>query len=797
MNSYLDMASKYLSGHKKKTGLTIVSVVLAVTLVVGIFSMLDSLVKFEKAQVLKREGNYHILVRNPTRNEINFIKGRIDVENSGTLADLGEGTIDKEKCALGSIDAKFAANLNFLLTEGSFPMKSNEILLEKWYMDKSALKTGDIVTISLPDGKNCRYIISGIISDWGVTKAAAIPFAFLSEEASEELTAAGSQYFILFKDGVNILNAEKEITAALTISEDRIGYNEGLLALLLQTKNNRAMNIYAIGVVLFGLVLLTAVVMIYNTFNISVMDRVRQFGLLRCIGASKKQMKRLVRRESLIISVKAIPFGVLAGIVMTFAGSAILKYFNNDIYGDILIFNFSALGIAAGVLTGIMTVFIASFLPAKKAARISPVNAITGSSEIKTSKRSKRGFLMKFLHAETAIGVNNAISKKRTLILMSCSIAISILLFFGFSVLVNPVFLGVRTTKAYTADISFSSNEGMSRDLLKKLSDTDGVKKTYGRMSAFVSAGFDASRLTTEYKSSLGNNKLKGDGLLTDPEKSWLVSYDEMQLIWAKDYLSKGTCDEYKLNEQNGIIAVNKIYRNEKLEETTDFQIGDKVSIETNTGAKEFTVMGVMDTAPYSTEELTMTTFIVTEKLFQEVSEDTLYKTIDIQLNDKNQEQTVSKIKEIMDKTISFSDKRQFNTEADNAFMTVAVFIYGFLGVIVLISVLNIINTMNTSIASKMEYLGTMRAIGMSGKQLNKMVLSQAITYSLTGCITGCILGIFLQKKLLTILGTDWIFPVWQVVLTLIICIMTAALSVISPLKRIRAKGISETITSL
>jgi putative ABC transport system permease protein len=488
---------------------------------------------------------------------------------------------------------------------------------------------------------------------------------------------------------------------------------------------------------------------------------------------------------------------VLAGIVMTFAGSAILKYFNNDIYGDILIFNFSALGIAAGVLTGIMTVFIASFLPAKKAARISPVNAITGSSEIKTSKRSKRGFLMKFLHAETAIGVNNAISKKRTLILMSCSIAISILLFFGFSVLVNPVFLGVRTTKAYTADISFSSNEGMSRDLLKKLSDTDGVKKTYGRMSAFVSAGFDASRLTTEYKSSLGNNKLKGDGLLTDPEKSWLVSYDEMQLIWAKDYLSKGTCDEYKLNEQNGIIAVNKIYRNEKLEETTDFQIGDKVSIETNTGAKEFTVMGVMDTAPYSTEELTMTTFIVTEKLFQEVSEDTLYKTIDIQLNDKNQEQTVSKIKEIMDKTISFSDKRQFNTEADNAFMTVAVFIYGFLGVIVLISVLNIINTMNTSIASKMEYLGTMRAIGMSGKQLNKMVLSQAITYSLTGCITGCILGIFLQKKLLTILGTDWIFPVWQVVLTLIICIMTAALSVISPLKRIRAKGISETITSL
>lgn len=796
MNSYLVVASKYLSAHKKKTRLTILSVVLAVTLVVGIFSMLDSLVKFEKTQVLKKEGNYHILVRNPEQNEIASIQSRIDVENSGTLTDLGGGTINNVKCAFGSIDANFAANLNFYLTEGSFPRKANEILLEKWYMDKSALKIGDLVRISLPDGKSGRYAISGKINDWGVTKAAAIPFVFLSREAKEGLTAVSSQYFILFKHGVNIQKAEKEIRAFSHIPDNRIGYNEGLLALMLQTKNNRVINIYAIGVVLFGLVLLTAVIMIYNTFNISVMDRVRQFGLLRCIGASKKQIKRLVRRESLLISLKAIPFGVLAGILLSFAGSAVLKYYNNDIYGDISIFNFSTIGIAAGVLTGIMTVFIASFLPAKKAARVSPVNAVTGSNEIKISRRSKRGFLMKFLRAETAIGINNAVNKKRTLILMSCSIAISIILFFGFNVLVNPAFLGVSTTKSYTPDIYISSGEGMSGDLVKKLSDMDGVNKLYGRMSTFINASFDASRLSKEYKTSLGN-KMKGNGLPTAPEKTWLVSYDDRQLKWAKDYLSQGTCEEYKLNEQNGIIAVNKIYRNDKLIRTTDFQLGDKVYIKTNAGTKEFTVMGIVESAPYSTEELTMTTFITTEKLFREVSEDTLYKTIDIQLKDKNQEQTVSKIKEMLDKTITFHDKRQFNTEADNAFMTAAVFIYGFLGVIMLISVLNIINTMNTSIASKVKYLGTMRAVGMSGKQLNKMVLAQAITYSLTGCITGCILGILLQKKLLRILGTSWTFPSWQVVLILLVCILTAAFSVISPLKRIKAKGISETIASL
>lgn len=248
-------------------------------------------------------------------------------------------------------------------------MKDNEIMLEKWYMDKSALKIGDTVTVSLPDRTTGKYIISGTIYDWGVTKAAAIPFVFLSKEASEGLTAVSSQYFVLFKNGVNIQNAEKEIASALNIPNNKIGYNEGLLALMLQTSNNRVIEFYAIGAVLFSLVLVTAVVMIYNTFNISVMDRVRQFGLLRCIGASKKQIKRLVRRESLIISLKAIPFGVLAGMLITFACSAVLKFYNKNLFGDISIFNFNAIGIAAGVLTlviCIMTAAISVISPLKR-----------------------------------------------------------------------------------------------------------------------------------------------------------------------------------------------------------------------------------------------------------------------------------------------------------------------------------------------------------------------------------------------------------------------------------------------
>jgi len=110
---------------------------MAVVLFVGIFSMLDTLIKYEKTQILKSEGNYHILIRNPTQNEIELFWSRIDVENSGSPKDLGAGTINDTNCALGSIDGNSSKNLNIVIVAGGAPTNDNEIMFEKWYMDQS------------------------------------------------------------------------------------------------------------------------------------------------------------------------------------------------------------------------------------------------------------------------------------------------------------------------------------------------------------------------------------------------------------------------------------------------------------------------------------------------------------------------------------------------------------------------------------------------------------------------------------------------------------------------------------
>ena len=126
---------------------------------------------------------------------------------------------------------------------------------------------------------------------------------------------------------------------------------------------------------------------------------------------------------------------------------------------------------------------------------------------------------------------------------------------------------------------------------------------------------------------------------------------------------------------------------------------------------------------------------------------------------------------------------------------------YGFIAVIALISILNIINTMNTSVAAKTRYLGVMRAVGMAGTQLERMVLTEAAVYSLAGCINCCILGIMLQKALVTkLLATYhiiWRFPLTQIILIFVCTVIMTVVSVTGPLKRLKARGISELVSSL
>jgi putative ABC transport system permease protein len=804
MTHYMALVSKYLIAHKKNTRLIILSIAISVALITGIFSMLDVAQQYEKMQVIHDYGNFHLSIKDATDKEISVIRNRVDVENCGRWMELEKGSVKGVTCSFGALDEGFAANMNIKMIEGTFPRGGNEIMVEKWASGKLYLdvKVKDIVKVPISKKLEKEYVISGIFNDLGNMKAQGMPGVITSIEAVREIAPEiPSRGLVEIKKGVNILQAEKEIKESLKIEAGRVGHNERLLAVIGQSRNNSITSMYLIGAILFFIVLIAGVVMIYNTFNISVMDRVRQFGLLRCIGASRTQIGRLVRREGLVLALKAIPVGVLAGLIITLICSAVLKYYNANLFGNMTLINFSLPGMGAGILVGFLTVFTASILPARKASCISPVYAVSCSNEIKPRKKLKKGLLTKILHVETAMGINNASIRKKTLFLMSCSIALSIIMFLGFQVFVDFMYGAVKTTKPYTADISIMSKQGLDNKLTGKLTGIDGVKRVYGRMFGYVEATFAADRLTEKYKQDMGGIRIRKDGTFDPPEGSWLISYDKDQLKWAKQDLLEGILDEEKMNAQNGVIAVALNLRKNISSETANLNVGDMVNVKTASGVKQLKVMGVLRSVPFGDSKLNLATFITTEKLFTKLTGESSYRIIDIQVNNRTQDRIAEEIKGLVDKTMEFRDFRQQNKELDQTFLTMAVFIYGFIALIGLISVLNIINTMNTSVASKTRYLGVMRAVGMSGEQLNKMVLTEAATYSIIGSISGCILGVFLQKILILEMPSQlhlvWKFPGVQVGLLLVLTLIATAISVMGPLERVKSRGISEVVSSL
>lgn len=160
---------------------------------------------------------------------------------------------------------------------------------------------------------------------------------------------------------------------------------------------------------------------------------------------------------------------------------------------------------------------------------------------------------------------------------------------------------------------------------------------------------------------------------------------------------------------------------------------------------------------------------------------------------------TVSAIRSLLPADCTLADKRLSNEESQSSYYTGAVFIYGFLIIIALITVFNIFNSMNASVAARTRQYGVMRSIGMGTGQLYRMIAAEAATYAVLGCIAGCVLGLPLNKMMFQFLiadkwGIGWRLPAPSLALIVIFCFGSAALAIRRPIRKIRRLSIVDTI---
>ena len=532
-----------------------------------------------------------------------------------------------------------------------------------------------------------------------------------------------------------------------------------------------AQSLYSVAVVLFALVLIAGVLMISSSININIAQRTKFFGMMRCIGMSRKQIIRFVKLEALNWCKTAVPIGIILGIILTWVLCAILHFAVRGEFADIPLFGVSLVGIISGIVVGTVTVIIAASFPARRAAKVSPIAAVSGNSE--NLRKIAHVGNKQFSKIDTFLGIHHALLAKKNFILMVSSFALSIILFLCFSVLIE--FVGYVMPQSSSApDINITGVNGsniVDSRLLDEIRKMDGVKRVFGRKN---NIGVEAQVNSQE-------NKID------------MISFDDFELECLK-----------KDNQLKRGSDVSKVYGDSKYvlavwDKDNPLKVGDKIQVNN----EEVEIAGLLKCNPFNENGSSdgKITIIPSDKAFTRITGINGYVIVSVQMNNNATEENVMAIRNKLDNDYKFKDLREQNNS--NVYISFMMFIYGFIGIIALVAILNIMNSISMSVTSRIKQYGVMRAIGMDENQIIKMISVEAFTYSISGCIVGIIVGLIISKVLYSKLITShfsyatWSVPVVPIIIIIVCVTITSMIAVYAPAKRISEMAVRDTLKEL
>lgn len=785
MKRYLDLVPISAKIHRKQSRMSIFCIVLAVFLVTTIFGMADMFIRSQILQAQMDGGNFHVGLRYVTDEDCSLIAKRPAVKAAaryGVLNYRGEDgyTLSGKTAIIMGCDAPWFSDMMVDgIAEGNFPQTESEAMLTQSAKDRLGFQIGDTVVIDGPDGEKLTYIISGFCKDAMKTTSEDSIGVSITTDAfrsiypavkHETLEDYDSVCYVQFENPWNARREIQQLKADLGLSDEQVYENVKLMGMYGQSDSSKMMQIYVVAAILFVLVLAAGVMMIASSLNSNVAQRTEFFGLMRCIGATPKQVIRLVRKEALLWCRFAIPAGIGAGVVVIWILCAVLRILSPEYFAQMPALGLSIPSILAGILVGLLTVLLAARSPAKKAARVSPLAAVSGNAN--GQQPAKRAANTRLFKVETALGVHHATASRKNLILMAGSFALSIILFLSFSVTVDFMKHSLTPLRPWTADLSIiSPDHSLSVDsgILGKLKENPAVKAAYGRMFAY---------------------DLPMEGAI-EPQKADLLTYEENQFGWAKEYLLEGSLDTVASQPGTALIVY---------EPETTIQVGDTVTLDIGGKNQQLQIAGMLSTAPFGNANDTAL-LICSEDTFRQLSGTSNYTIVDIQLTNKATDEDVNAIQQIAGTSYTFSDERMSNSSVRGTYYCFCLFIYGFLVLIALITVFNIINSITMSVAARTRQYGVFRAIGLSTRQLKKMIIAEACVYTITGSIIGTVLGLICNQKLFEMLitcfwGDAWGIPWMELTIILFIMILAVIFAVRGPVRKIHKMSIVDTISA-
>ncbi len=773
MRSYLSLAGISAKAHRKSSRVTQLCIMIAVVLVISVFSMVDFEYMHMTEKLVRDHGNWHIALNHVPKEEAESVWNEADVK-AACWYDTFNYRLDqpicldgRPICIIGTEESFFTDFWKDMLTEGRFPQNGSEALLNQNAENILGCRVGDAVVIQTPAGEY-SYTVCGFVSDTSYSLArdaliAVLDYTEMGRMAEANGQAREMQYYIQFKQSLSIKKTIANLKASHGWTDENVAENAALLGIMGMSTDNYIVGLYGVAAILVVIVVLAGIMMISGSLNAGVAQRTEYYGMLRCIGAGKRQVKRLVRREALHWLLLAIPAGAVISTLICWVICAVLAYGIGGEWAGMPVGRISWIGIGIGVLVGTITVILAAAAPAKRAAAVSPIAAVSGSGDGQNAGMAKLGKAP----VPIALGFHHVFAKKKNLLLMTASFALSIILFLTFSVMITWIENALTTNKPYSPDISLYYSDysaGLGSDLADDLRGIAGVKHVYARMHRL-----------TEVENCEKANKID------------LISYDEIQFAWARADLLHGDIDA-AANETGKVIIA--------FEKGTAFELGDTMDV----NGKTLTVAALLSDSPFSAGS--NPTVICSEETFSEIFGACNYSVIDLQLKKGYGDETVADIRSIVDDKVILSDRREGNTETNSTYLAFSVLVYGFLAMVAMITVFHIINSISMSVIARQRQYGMMRAIGMDSSQLRQMITAESLGYGISGCLVGCAAGLplhawFYRATISNYWGIAWQIPWPQLLIIIGVVLCSAFVAARGPVRRIMSRPVTEAVGSL
>ncbi|AAO36429.1 ABC transporter permease [Clostridium tetani] len=857
MNIFNKITLQGMKKSRTRTIVTVIGVILSAAMITAVATFGTSLLNFLVNGSIVKYGDWHVEFLDV---DSSFVQERTHdngVANTVVFENIGYATLDGGKSPekpylfLAGFSEEAFDTLPISLISGRLPENSEEILVPAHVAAKGGVRftVGDTLSLAVGRridgnknlGQHDPYLSGG---ESGDDKEVLVPKAertytvvgICERPGFEEHSAPG--YTLITKadtadqaESFSIFVTLKNPRGVQAYASSTAGarayiFNDYVLRFM-GASDNKLFNalLYAVGGILVAIIMVGSIFLIYNSFNISLNERTRQFGILSSVGATAGQLRNSVLFEGLCIGAIGIPIGVMVGIgSIGFVIPIVARNFGNILYSTVpLTLSVSVHAIVAAVAVSLVTILISAYIPARKAANTPVMESIRQTNEVKTeSKVVKTSKLVQRIYGlEGALALKNFKRNKKRYRSIVLSLVLSVVLFVSGSAFGTTLKrLSERLIMDFDYDIFLTTQDIDDSEmfpLYDKLKTADGVYESSYQAVFAYSCAVKASDFSDRYREYVGYSAPDQTVYLPMDiqfiEDSEYLRFIKELSLPAEEYTGQGAkmiaVAKKRVDKKDGPSELFDMFASRSTTFSVAPETNDKPMMEQGQSINiTFVDTYPVDPPPRQSSKQRSYVFMVVApySLKEKFETPDTHADMGLAFLSKNPSQSVADMEAMIQDAGIMSAYTLYNVYAiveqyRSLTFVIDVFTYVFVIMISLIAVANVFNTISTNIRLRRRELAMLRSVGMSDRDFNKMMNFECVFYGMRTLLFGlpiaAIISWLIYKGLVAVErmdNFDFVFPWGSMIISVFSVLFIVFITMLYAISKIKKENIIDAL---